>query len=232
MEEIMKTAFTVICTILFISAGIVSVEAASVDTLVLSEIFYDRIGVDDRYEWIELFNGTSGVIDLSGWSIGWGGTAYSNGTFQLNGTIGPAEYLVLGGPSSDLSNSNPIYSLAVDINPDLQNSGTLADGVALFHNPASSITATTIPFFSVVYGGTNSSNLIDRTGAISAVDVGDAPEGQSIEFLSGVDGWVINPSPNPGSGSLSTVVPIPPAVCLLGSGLFSLVGFRRKMIKI
>jgi hypothetical protein len=227
----MKTILTVICTIFFVSAGIISVEAAPVNTLVLSEIFYDRSGVDDHYEWIELFNGTSGAIDLSGWSVGWGGTAYTNGTFQLGGTIGPAEYLVFGGPSSDPSNQNPIYSLAVDISPDLQNSGTIADGVALFHNIASSIKATTVPFFSVIYGVTNSSSLIDHTGAVGAVDVGDAPEGQSIEFLAGGDGWIINPSPNPGSGSLSTV-PLPSAVSLLGSGLSGLIGFRRKMTRI
>ncbi len=227
----MKTSLAVIYTILFVSAGIISVEAAPVNTLVLSEIFYDRSGVDNHYEWIELFNGTSGVIDLSEWSIGWGGTAYTNGTLQLDGTIDPAEYLVFGGPSSDQSNGSPIYSLAVDLSPDLQNSGAIADGIALFHNLASSITAASVPFFSVIYGETNSSHLIDHTGAIGIVDVGDAPEGQSIEFLAGGDGWVMNPSPNPGSGSLSTV-PLPSAVCLLGSGLFSLIGFRRKMIKI
>lgn len=229
----MKTLLTVIYTMLFVSAGIISVEAASVNTLVLSEIFYDRTGADDGYEWIELFNGTSGAIDLSGWSIGWGGDDYTDGTFQLDGTIDPAQYLVFGGPSSDQSNGNPIYSLAADISPYLQNSGIIADGVALFHNLASSIKTTTIPFFSVIYGRTNSNGLIDHTGAVGAVDVGDAPEGQSIEFLGGYDGWIINPSPNPGTGSLSTAtVPLPSAFFLLGSGLFGLVGFRRKMIKI
>ncbi|MBA4369828.1 MAG: hypothetical protein C0403_19545 [Desulfobacterium sp.] len=230
MEEIMKTILAVVCILFFVSVGIVPVEAATVNTLVLSEIFYDRVGVDNQYEWIELFNGTSGVIDLSGWSIGCGGDDYADGTFQLNGTIDPAEYLVFGGPTSDPSNGNPIYSLAMDINPDLQNSGAIADGIALFHNLASSITATTVPIFSVIYGITNSSNLIDHTGSVGTVNVGDAPAGQSIEFLAGDDGWIINPSPNPGSGSLSTV-PLPSAVFLLGSGLFGFVGFRRKVIK-
>ncbi len=223
----MKTKLAAVCTIFFIFGGLITVEAATVNTLVISEVFYDRDGSDGNYEWLELFNGTSELIDLSEWSIGWGGNNYANGTFQLNGIINSAEYLVFGGPFSDPSNGNPIYSLAVDFSPDLQNSGTIADGIGLFNNPASSITNTSIPFFSVIYGVTNTNNLIDPTGAVGTVDAGDAPDGQSIEFLTYVDGWIINPSPNPGSGSLSTV-PIPSAVWLLGSSLLALVGIKRK----
>ncbi|RJP79962.1 MAG: hypothetical protein C4522_08795 [Desulfobacteraceae bacterium] len=221
----MKAMITLVCSLLLVFGGLGAAQAGSVNTLVISEVLYDPAGGDDQREWIELFNGTAGVIDLAEWSIGWGGSAYSYGTLQLDGTIDPAAYFIVGGPTSDLSNSSPSYSLAFDISPDLQNSGTIADGIALFHTLASSITNTTVPFFSVIYGGANSSSLIDHTGSVGAVDVGDAPSGQSIEFLG--DGWVINPSPNPGSGSLSTV-PVPSAIWMLASGLFGLVGIKRK----
>jgi hypothetical protein len=223
----MKTTIALVCSLLLVFGCLTAAEAGSVDTLVISEVLYDPDGGDDKREWIELFNGTAGVIDLSEWSIGWGGSDYTYGTLQLTGTINPATYFVVGGPTSDLSNSSPSYSLAFDISPDLQNSGTIADGLALFHSLASSITKVTVPFFSVIYGGVNSSNLIDHTGSVGAVDVGDAPTGQSIEFLG--EAWIINSSPNPGSGSLSTAtVPVPSALWLLGSGLLGLVGIKRK----
>jgi hypothetical protein len=229
MEEIMKTKLAMVCTVLLVFGGLVTVEASSANTLVISEVFYDRDGADGNYEWIELFNGSPELIDLSEWSIGWGGDNYANGTLQLGGTITPAEYLVFGGPISDSSNGNPIYSLAVDLSPDLQNSGTTADGIGLFNTPASSITNTSVPFFAVIYGVTNTNNLVGHTGSVGMVDVGDAPAGQSIEFFGDVAGWSINPSPSPGSGPLSTI-PIPSAMWLLGSGLLGLVGIRRKKV--
>lgn len=225
----MKTLFVIAWSFVVIFGGFA--EAGTVNTLVISEALYDPDGADDSHEWIELFNGTAGVIDLSQWSIGWGGSQYTYGTLQLTGTINSAEYFVFGGPTSIPSNGSPSYSLAVDLNPGLQNSSTtpsaVADGIALFHTPVSSITDSTVPFFSVIYGGINSNGLIDSTGSVGAVDVGGAPSGQSIEFLGAAEGWIINPSPNPGTGSLSTV-PIPSAIWFLGSGLLGLVGIRRR----
>lgn len=221
----MKTTILILSVILFGFGAMSTAQAASVSTLVISEVFYDRDGADDQYEWIELFNGTTSAIDLDEWSIGTGGDDYAEKTIQLGGTIAPNTYFVLGGPTSDDSNGNPLFSLSFDL-PSLQNSGNTADGVALFNIPASSITAATVPFFSVIYGGSNDSGLMDPTGAIGAVDVGDAPEGQSIEFLGSAEGWAINPSPTPGSGPLATV-PVPAALWLFGSGLIGIVGLKR-----
>ena len=222
----MRTTVFLFLTLVFGFGLITAAQAASVNTLVISEVFYDRVGGDDQYEWIELFNGTTSAIDLDEWSIGAGGDDYAYVTIPLGGTIAPNTYFVIGGPASDDSNGNPLFSLSFDL-PSLQNSGDTADGVALFNLPASSITAATVPFFSVIYGGSNVNRLLDPTGAVGAVDVGDAPEGQSIEFLGSTEGWVINPSPTPGSGPLATV-PVPAALWLLGSGLVGLVGLKRK----
>jgi hypothetical protein len=67
---------------------------------------------------------------------------------------------------------------------------------------------------------------MDPSGTIAAVDVDDAPAGQSIEFLGSAEGWAINPSPTPGSGPLATV-PVPAALWLFGSGLIGIVGLKR-----
>ena len=222
----MRTTFFLFLALVFGFGIATTTQAAPVDTLVISEVFYDRDGGDDQYEWIELFNGTSGTIDLSGWSLGSGGTDYADGTNQLAGMIAPNSYFVVGGPRSDDSNGNPLFSLAFDLK-NLQNSGATADGVALFNLPASAITAAAVPAYSVIYGGSNDNGLLDPSGAIGAVDVGDAPEGHSIELLGLTEGWVINPSPTPGSGPLATA-PVPAALWLLGSGLVGLVGLKRK----
>lgn len=223
----MKTTILVLSTILFGFGILTTAQAGPVNTLAISEVFYDRSGGDDRYEWIELFNGTAHTIDLAGWSLGMGGESYAIGTLQLSGTIDPGNYFVVGGPLSDASNGNPLFSMAFDLNPDLQNSGSVADGVALFNHAASSISATSVPFFSVIYGENNASGLMDPSGVVGMVDVGDAPAGQSIEFLGSTDGWAINPSPTPGSGPLATV-PVPAALWLFGSGLVGIVGLKRR----
>lgn len=46
--------------------------------------------------------------------------------------------------------------------PDLQNTGSAGDGVALFDVPAASITGSTVPVDAVIYGPNNNNGLIDE----------------------------------------------------------------------
>ena len=147
-------------------------------------------------EWIELFNAGTETIDLSTYSIGSGGTDYTNSRTQLQGTIAPGACLVVGGPDSNDDNANPVIDLAIRFSPNLQNSGSTADGVALFNVPAAQIQADTVPIDAVIYGGANESALIDDEGNAPEPHVGDVSGGQSI--ARDQEGWGAqeNPTPN------------------------------------
>jgi hypothetical protein len=166
---------------------------------VLTEVFYNPAGDDDKLEWVELYNPTTAAISLTSYSLGNGGNDYASSKVQLSGTIPPGGCFVVGGPTSSAANFNPVFGQAIDFNPDFQNSGSTADGVALFKVPAAQISPTTVPVDSVVYGGTNSNNLMDSTGLPSAVDVGDAGSGKSIARAPA--GWAITATPTPGDCS-------------------------------
>jgi beta-lactamase superfamily II metal-dependent hydrolase len=168
-----------------------------VGAIVLSEVMYDPSGADGGLEWIEIYNASAATIDLSGLSIGAGGGDYTNTQVQLEGTVDAGETFVVGGPTSSSDNANPTFDLELDWSPDLQNSGSVADGVALFNLRAAFVTATTVPIDAVVYGTTNSDGLIDETGSASSPEVGDAPGGSSIERTTLGGSWQIQSSPTP-----------------------------------
>jgi len=167
--------------------------------LIITEVFYDYSGADNGFEWVELYHGGSEPIDLSQFSLGYGGTTYTSGTYQLSGTINPGQVIVVGGLLADANNGNPTYFLAQDFSPDIQNSGSVGDGVALFNVPAAAITSTTVPIDAVVYGPNNSNGLIDETGVANDPEVGDAPAGSTIERTDAAGNWRIQSVPTPGS---------------------------------
>jgi hypothetical protein len=163
---------------------------------VLAEVFYDPQGADDGAEWIVIYNRTASAVDLSNFSIGYGGSDYATNTAQLSGALAADECHVVGGPGSTVENGNPVYDQTLNFSPDLQNSGPAADGIALFDVPAASITVNTVPIDAVLYGENNTSNLIDETGSPGMPDIGDAASGQSIE-RTGLDTWIYNATPSP-----------------------------------
>ncbi len=163
--------------------------------LLLAQVYYDHTSTDDGYEWVQLYNGSGDPIDLSGYSLGYAGSDFTYGTYQLAGTIPPFSCFVAGGPNVDEGNGNPIYDQTLDFSPDLQNSGSTADGVALFNVPASEITASTVPIDALIYGGSNDNNLLDETGSPGAVDAGDCDA--DISLLRGPGAWVCQDPPTP-----------------------------------
>lgn len=186
--------------------------------VILSEVFYDPSGSDDGLEWVELFNSGGTAVDLSTYSLGNGGTDYTYSKAQLSGTILPGQTFVVGGPTSSSLNAFPAFDLVVNFNPDFQNSGTTADGVALFDVPAAQVNASTVPIDAVVYGGSNTSGLIDETGFANPPEVGDAPDGSSIERTDLTGSWRIQSAPTPnvasdlaGGGGGDTTPPAAPA---------------------
>ena len=171
--------------------------------LLLSEVLYDVGGTDDGLEWVEIYNNDSVAIDLSGFSLGNGGTDYTTSLVQLSGTVQPGATFVVGGPTSSTANGNPSLDQAVSFNPDFQNSGSTGDGVALFNVPATSVTAVTVPIDAVVYGPNNTNGLIDESGAANGPEVGDAPSDSSIERVDLAGNWQIQSTPTPNSTPLA-----------------------------
>ena len=175
------------------------IDAPVFPNLVLAEVYYDGPGADDLFEWVKIYNGTGATVDLSGYSIAWGGTDFTYGALDLVGSVANGECFVVGGPSGDASNgwpAGPMYGQSIDFNPDLQNSGATADGVAIFGIPAASITPASVPVDVVLYGTANASMLPDETGMPAAVDIGDVSSGNSIRLQA--DGtWASEPNPAP-----------------------------------
>ena len=195
------------------------VMATPVQSLVISEVFYDRTGADGGFEWVELYNGTPAPVDLSEFSLGFGGTDYASATLGLSGLVEAGAYFVLGGPQSDATNGAPIFDLVVDFAPDLQNAGSTADGVGLFDSLENQISALSIPLDAVVYGALNDNQLIGADGLVSPPDVGDAPSGSSIVRISPIE-WMITSEPRPGVGALdTTALPAPATLALFAIGL-------------
>ena len=172
--------------------------------LILSEVLYDVSSGDDGFEWVELYNAGSSAIDLSGYSLGNGGTDYTYSLVQLSGSIAPGATFVVGGPTSSATNANPSYDQILNFSPDFQNGGTTGDGVALFDVPAASVNASTVPIDAVVYGPNNNSGLLDETGFAGVSEVGDAGAGSSLERVDLAGAWQIQGSPTPNSTSFST----------------------------
>jgi hypothetical protein len=175
------------------------VDSPAFPDLILAEVYYDHSGGDDQFEWVKIYNGTGADVDLGGYSIGYGGTDYTYGVLGLMGVVANGECFLVGGPNGDATSgfpAGPMYGQAVDFNPDIQNSGVTADGVALFNVPPAGVNAATVPIDAVLYGTDNVSGLIDESGAPAPVHVGDAPALNSIRLLGDLS-WAIDPSPNP-----------------------------------
>jgi len=180
-------------------ATVTVVDSPAYPSLILTEVYYDQPGGDDTFEWVKLYNGTGGPVNLAGYSIGWGGTDYTYGGVDLVGVIPNGECFVVGGPGGNADNGfpmGPMYGQSVNLEPDIQNSGVTADAVGVFDVPFASIGAGSVPIDAVLYGENNASGLLDETGAPGMVDVGDAISGSSIRRLSD-DTWAIEPVPSP-----------------------------------
>ena len=181
--------------------------------LILSEILVNPTSSDSGWEWVELYNSGSEAIDLASFSLGNGGTDYTYSTAQLSGVVQPGETFVVGGPSTDGTNGNPVYDQELDFSPDFQNSSSSGpgDGVALFNVPAAAITGSTVPIDAVVYGPDNANGLIDETGSANPPEVGVPPTAQSIERVDLAGNWQVQPNLNPNTTPLSGGGDPPPA---------------------
>jgi cytosine/adenosine deaminase-related metal-dependent hydrolase len=183
----------------FDTASIEIVDIPVFDDLRIVEVFYDHGGEDTNLEWVKIYNGTPGTVDLSDYTLAWGGVDYTYGTLALAGSLASGECFLVGGPNGTVASGFPgavAFDQAIDLNPDVQNSGATADGVALFDVAPGLINAGTIPVHAVIYGGANVSGLPDEDGPAGNVDVADAPSDSSLRMAENST-WAINPAPTP-----------------------------------
>ncbi len=196
------------------------------DYPILSEVFYDPAGSDNNLEWVELFNPTGTPIDLGNYSLGNGGSNYTTSVVQLSGTLPPTSCWVIGGPTSNITNYLPLFNQVIDFSPDFQNGATPADGIALFGVKAISITTSTVPVDAIIYGTTNTSNLIDETGVANPPEAGAATNGKSNERSDLAGSWRIQTVPTPNNCTiLTTTLEPPPPPTAPGSVLISALHF-------
>ena len=180
---------------LFVS---ISDKAVATTGLIISEALVDPSGQDLDLEWIEIFNGTDGTIDLSEYSLGSGGTDYTYSTVQLTGNLEPGDCFIVGAGSSSDINGNAVADQKIDFNPDFQNGGSTADGVALFKLQVSEIAADSIPTDVLIYGTTNKSELLGPTGEVIEPHTGKASKGHA--YIRDAEGlWTSSAEMSPGN---------------------------------
>ena len=107
--------------------------------IVFSEVYYDTIGTDSVEEWIELYNNTEDIVDLSGWYINDNmGTGTRIFVFPSGTTILPGSYLTV---AQDSAGFVALYGYEADVYgtvPYLNNGG---DTLILYNSTAEEIDA-------------------------------------------------------------------------------------------
>lgn len=178
-----------------------SLEASVIiQSLIISEVFYNPSGEDSGFEYVEIYNPGSVQVDLSEYTLGYSNdSSLADNTLQLQGDIDPGACFIVGGPN----NPGISFGYATDFNPDIQNANGRADGVALYNLVEGSVTGTSLPIDYVMYGPMDSgpgdsspNNVAGPSGDILVPDVGNTGSGQSIERRQ--SGWVTNAVPSPG----------------------------------
>ena len=212
------------------ASGTVATKNVSVTVgaapLLISEVYYDPTGSDDdMLEWVEIYNRGTTFVDLSNYSLGYGSADYTFGTLGLTGTLAPGGCVVIGGPTSSANNASPTFDQAVDFNPNLPNSGTDADGIALFFAEPGDLQPNTVPIDAVVYGATNTRGLIAEDGSPKTDISPDAPAGSSLERVGpSSDVFAIQNAPTP-NNCLSPQAVAPATGPSEASGTVQLLGF-------
>lgn len=194
------TKFVVLCALAVFGT---TVQAE----VLITEVYYCHGPVDDQYEWIELYNQSVTEVSLDGYRLAHGGADYTWTVIEFgpDDVVAPCETFVVGGPLSTAENAFPVFDLAIDFDENLQNGGTIGDGVALFA-PGEPLTG--IPLDAVFWGVENAFGLLGPDGQPAVPNVGNVPGyGISITRVDEVGTWEITPAPNP-----NTIVYIP-ALC-------------------
>ena len=151
-------------------------SASEASGLVINEFLTNAPGTDDGFEWVELYNGSGGTVDLSGWAIASGTSSFSAGDpFPGGTTIPDGGYLVIA-QSAKVSGGD-----VVNGGWSLGNATSSSDGVRL-EDCNGSVADT------VIYGEPNDDEFLDDGGSIATSLAPSPGEGATAARLpDGVD---------------------------------------------
>ncbi len=173
--------------------------AAPAGRVLISEVMVNPSSTDSTREWVKVWNGTANSIDLSQFSLAFGGnTVWGNveggrgGVLQLRGLLPPGKCILVGGPGSDSNNANPLFAPSANFGLGqaeafsglgLQNPSTEPDAIGLFNLPAARVNASARPVDVVVYRMLSTTSpapsFIGPTGGPAPVNVISGTDGAS-----------------------------------------------------
>lgn len=164
----------------------VQITLASDEDVVINEVYYDAIGTDTGFEFIELYNRGDSSVELTGWDIDPSSTPY----FTLpKTTIEPSGYLTIFINTEGENSTTKIFTGTTS------NMSNTKGPIALFssnkHNEES-----LIDFIQYGDGGqTNESKAVEIGLWLKGNFIPDVIEGLSISFDENRNWYVGNPTP-------------------------------------
>jgi len=161
--------------------------------IVINEVLYDPSGSDGGYEWIELYNASDEIVELSGWEIQKAGSEFVTLLSLPDISIEPAAHLLIG--DEFVENADLIAELS------FQNGGSATDGIRIVA-PDGLYTDT------VLYDEPNENLLPDDASDPGQFFAPDVSGGHSLARISdGVDSnncqidWFDCENPSPGAAN-------------------------------
>jgi hypothetical protein len=141
--------------------------------IVINEVLVDAAGTDAGHEWIELYNSSTELVDLSGWEIQWGTSSYSRTHMIGSLAVEPGEYILLGGEWVEGRHELAEFNFG--------NAGASADSLRL-------VNADEVVMDTLVYGSPNTDAWSDDFGGPATSLAPVAADGETIaRTMDGVD---------------------------------------------
>jgi len=164
--------------------------------VVINEVVINPDGDDEEQEWIELHNASDDSIDLSGWTIRWGTTGFSDEQTLDSVILAPGEYALVG---SDSVGASLLARLS------LGNASSNSDGIQLMDAEGTVVDT-------LIYGSPNTDGWVDDSGEVAVSLAPTGASGQAIaratdgadSDASGTD-FVVADTPTPAASNLRPV---------------------------
>lgn len=152
--------------------------SARLDHIVISEVFYDPVETDTGLEWIELYNGTSGEVDMSGMDLY--ATTGDDFIFPSGFKLSQFSFVIVHWNAAGTDLGINLYTGAPS---GFDNMGNTTGWVALFKN-STHTKDTVVDYIEYGAGGqTAESKAVDAGIWTAGNFIPDVAEGHSIERI-------------------------------------------------